>query len=101
MADTASFLVDMERLSYSLVVLFDGTVGPASENEGVRGGLGRVADHVFGMFTLTPTSPFNLTHTHLRSGGMGESAPALMGSLPSLLCPSTHLHQPTRTCSPI
>jgi len=88
MADKASIPVDnLERLSCSLVVLFDSTVGPASENEGVRGGLGRVADYVFGMFTLTPTQPSNSTHTHLHSGRMCQSAPALMGSLPSLLCP--------------
>jgi len=65
MADRASILVDMGRLSCSLVVLFDGTVGPASENEGVRGGLGHVADHVFGMFTLTLTPPLNLIHTRI------------------------------------
>jgi len=66
MADRASIPVDnSERLSWSLVILFDGTVGPASENEGVRGGLGRVADHVFGMFKLTLTPPLNLTHTHI------------------------------------
>jgi len=65
MADRASILVDnLERLSCSLVVLFDGTVGPGSENEGVQGGLGRVADHVFGMFILTLT-PLNLTHTRI------------------------------------
>jgi len=66
MADRASIPVDnLERLSCSLVVLFDGTVGPASENEGVRGGLGRMADHVFGMFTLTLTPSLNLTHTRI------------------------------------
>jgi len=65
MADRASIPVDMGRLSCWLVVLFDGTVGPASENEGVWGGLGRVADHVLGMFTLTLTPPLNLTHTHI------------------------------------
>jgi len=65
MADSASILVDIRRLSCSLVASFDGTVGPASENEGVRGGLGRVADHVFGMFTLTLTPPLNLTHTRI------------------------------------
>jgi len=65
MADRASILVDnLERLFCSLVVLFDGTVGPASENEGVRGGLGHVVDDVFGMFTLTLT-PLNLTHTRI------------------------------------
>ena len=66
MTDRASIPVDnLERLSYSLVLLFDGTVGPASENEGVRGGLGRVEDHVFGIFTLTLTPPLNLTHTRV------------------------------------
>ena len=45
--------------------LFDGTVGPASENEGVRRGLGRVVDHVFGMFMLTLTPPLNLTHIRI------------------------------------
>jgi len=47
------------------VLLFDSTVGRASENEGVRGGLVRVADHVFGMFMLTLTPPLNLTHTRV------------------------------------
>jgi len=61
MADRASIPVDnLERLFCSLVVLFDGTVGLASE--GVRGGLSRGADHVFGMFTPTLTPPLNITH---------------------------------------
>jgi len=50
----------MGRFSYSLVVLFDGTVGPASENEDWV-----VADHVFGMSTLTLTPPLNSTHTRV------------------------------------
>jgi len=29
------------------------------------GGLGRVVDDVFGMFTLTLTPPLNLTHTRI------------------------------------
>jgi len=66
MTDRASVPVDnLERLSCSLVLLFDGTVGPASENEGVRGRLGRVADHVYTMFTLTLIPPLNLTHTRI------------------------------------
>ena len=66
MADRASIpFNNLERLSCLLVVLFDGTVSPASKNEGVPGGLGRVADHVLGMFTLTLTPPLNLTHTRI------------------------------------
>jgi len=68
MADRASIPVDnLERLSCSLVVLFEGTVGPASENEGARGGLGRVTDHVFGMFMLTLTPPLNSTRIFVQA----------------------------------
>jgi len=96
MADRASILVDKERLSCSLVVLFDGTISPASGSArrvGSRGG-----PCIWYVYTCThSTIEFN-SYSYLRSGTICQSAPALMGPL---LCTLIHLHQPIRTCPSI